>query len=129
VPPRDLARTTRAENFDDYAGVRLVDESKPRGTAVGAESAGAWLLFADADLRRGVRRLTARVAKESPGTGTLQLRLDAPDGPVAGEAAVPSTGSRYAYGEVTAALRGAAGRRDVYLVPGEGVRVADFSLR
>lgn len=129
VPPRDLARTTRAENFDDYAGVRLVDESKPRGTAVGAESAGAWLLFADADLRRGARRLTARVAKESPGTGTLQLRLDAPDGPVAGEAAVPGTGSRYAYGEVTAALRGAAGRRDVYLVPGEGVRVADFSLR
>ncbi|MEO3851360.1 glycoside hydrolase family 3 C-terminal domain-containing protein [Streptomyces sp. B8F3] len=128
VPPRDLRRTTRAENFDDYAGVRLVDESKPRGTAVAAESAGAWLLFADADLRRGARRLVARVAKESPGAGTVQVRLDAPDGPVAGGAEVRSTGSRYAYDEVTAVLRGAAGRRDVYLVPGEGVRIADFSL-
>ncbi|AUH42759.1 glycoside hydrolase family 3 protein [Streptomyces sp. CMB-StM0423] len=128
VPPRDLRRTTRAENFDDYAGVRLVDESKPRGTAVGAESAGAWLLFADADLRRGARRLVARVAKESPGEATLEVRLDAPDGQVAGRAAVRSTGSRYAYEDVTVVLRGAAGRRDVYLVPGEGVRIADFSL-
>ncbi|WP_407565206.1 glycoside hydrolase family 3 C-terminal domain-containing protein [Streptomyces sp. 184] len=129
VPPRDLRRTTRAENFDDYAGVRLIDESKPRGTAVGAESAGAWLLFADADLRRGARRLAARVAKESPGGGTVEVRLDTPDGRLAGTAAVSSTGSRYAYEEVTAVLRGAAGRRDVYLVPSEGVRIADFSLR
>lgn len=129
VPPRDLRRATRAENFDDYAGVRLVDESKPRGTAVGAESAGAWLLFADADLRGGAGQLTAQVAKESPGEGTLEVRLGAPDGPLAGTAPVPSTGSRYTYTEVTAALKGAAKRQDVYLVLTEDVRLATFSLR
>ncbi len=129
VPPRNLRRTTRAENFDDYAGVRLVDESKPRGTAVGAESAGAWLLFADADLRRGARRLTARVAKESPGAGTVEVRLGAPDGRLAGTVKVESTGSRYAYTEVTAALKGAWRRQDVYLVLSEGLRLAEFSLR
>ncbi|WBB59033.1 glycoside hydrolase family 3 C-terminal domain-containing protein [Streptomyces sp. WMMC500] len=129
VPPRDLRRTTRAENFDDYAGVRLVDESKPRGTAVGAESAGAWLLFADADLRGGARRLVARVAKESPGDGALEVRLGGPDGRLAGRVPVPSTGSRYTYTEVTAALKGASRRQDVYLVLSEGLRLSEFSLR
>ncbi|MEV6784332.1 glycoside hydrolase family 3 C-terminal domain-containing protein [Streptomyces sp. NPDC051098] len=129
VPPRELSRTTRAENFDDYEGVRLVDESKARGTAVGAESSGAWLLFADADLRAGARRLTARVAKESSGDGTIEVRLGAPDGRLAGTATVESTGSRYAYADVTAALQGAARRQDVYLVLGEGLRLSTFSLR
>ncbi|MBC9713509.1 glycoside hydrolase family 3 C-terminal domain-containing protein [Streptomyces sp. TRM66268-LWL] len=128
VPPRDLSRTTRAENFDDYEGVRLVDEAKPRGTAVGAETAGAWLLFADADLRGGAKRLVARIAKESAGEGTIEVRLGAPDGRPAGRATVASTGSRYAYTEVTAALAGAARRQDVYLVLSEGLRLATFSL-
>ncbi|NGO75074.1 carbohydrate-binding protein [Streptomyces sp. YC504] len=128
VPARDLSRTTRAENFDDYAGVRLVDEAKPRGTAVGAESARAWLLFADADLRGGARRLTARVAKESSGEGAVEVRLGAPDGRLAGRATVTSTGSRYAYTEVTASLSGASRRQDVYLVLTEGLRLATFSL-
>jgi beta-glucosidase len=129
VPPRDLSRTTRAENFDDYEGVRLVDEAKPRGTAVGAVSAGAWLLFADADLRGGARRLTARVAKESSGEGAIEVRLGAPDGRLAGRATLASTGSRYAYAEVTASLSGASRRQDVYLVLTEGLRLATFSLR
>ncbi|MFC7308193.1 glycoside hydrolase family 3 C-terminal domain-containing protein [Streptomyces monticola] len=129
VPPRDLSRTTRAENFDDYDGVRLVDETKSRGTAVGAESAGAWLLFADADLGGGARRLTAWVAKESPGQGTVEVRLGAPDGPRAGTATAASTGSRYVYAEVTAALSGASGGQDVYLVLSDGLRLSTFSLK
>ncbi|MFI6938946.1 glycoside hydrolase family 3 C-terminal domain-containing protein [Streptomyces sp. NPDC050418] len=129
VPPRDMSLATRAENFDDYEGVRLVDETKPRGTAVGAESSGAWLLFADADLRSGARRLTARVAKETSGDGVIEVRLGAPDGRLAGRVTVPSTGSRYTYTDVTASLTGATRRQDVYLVLGEGLRIADFSLR
>jgi beta-glucosidase len=35
IPPRDLAKVTRAEAFDSYEGALLVDESKVRGTAVG----------------------------------------------------------------------------------------------
>ncbi|NGN62583.1 carbohydrate-binding protein [Streptomyces sp. A7024] len=129
VPPRDLSRVTRAENFDDYDGVRLVDEAKPRGTAVGAEAAGAWLLFDDADLGGGAKRLTAQVAKESSGEGTLEVRLGAPDGKSVGRATVASTGSRYQYAEVTAALSGGTGRQAVYLVLSEGLRLSTFSLR
>ncbi|MFJ8078212.1 carbohydrate-binding protein [Streptomyces sp. NPDC096176] len=60
---------------------------------------------------RGARRLTARVAKESSGAGTLEVRLGAPDGRLAGTATVESTGSRYAYADVTAPLQGAARRQ------------------
>ncbi|MEV6104279.1 glycoside hydrolase family 3 C-terminal domain-containing protein [Streptomyces sp. NPDC051940] len=129
VPPRDLSRTTRAENFDDYEGVRLVDEAKPRGTAVGAASAGSWLLFADADLGRGAARLTARIANEQSAEGTLEVRLGAPDGPLAARATVATTGSRYAYTEVTAALSGASRRQNVYLTLTDGLRLSTFSLR
>lgn len=54
IPARDLAKPTRAVDFDDYQGVRLVDETKERGDAVGA-TGGDWLRFTDVSLgsRRG----------------------------------------------------------------------------
>jgi beta-glucosidase len=57
------------------------------------------------------------------------VRLDAPDGPLVATATVPSTGDRYQYTTVTATLRRVSGRRNVYLVPSTGVRLATFSLR
>ncbi|MER7394593.1 glycoside hydrolase family 3 C-terminal domain-containing protein [Streptomyces sp. NPDC000151] len=129
IPARDLARTTRAADFDDYRGVRIVDESKVRGDAVGATGKGDWIVFRDAELGAGVRMFTARVAKESGGSGTVQIRLGSPDGPLAGTAEVCSTGDRYAYHTVTARLRGARGRHDVHLVFSDAMRLSTFSLR
>ncbi|WP_030604044.1 glycoside hydrolase family 3 protein [Streptomyces fulvoviolaceus] len=127
IPPRDLARVTRAENFDDYEGIRLVDESKARGTAVSASADGAWLKFADAQLGSGADELTAHVAGAS---GTLEVRLGSPTGPLAGTAETDGTASPYTYETVTAKLSGAAkGRTDVYLVLSAGVRLSTFSLR
>ncbi|MPZ79176.1 MAG: carbohydrate-binding protein [Actinophytocola sp.] len=124
IPPRDLTRTTRAIDFDDYAGVDLVDTSKERGDAVGA-STGDWVSFKDADLRHA-RAFTARVAG---GPGTIEVRLDSPTGPLAGAATVASTGDKYAYVSTSARLRGADGRHDVYLVFTGDLRVDAFSLR
>ncbi|MGP3973905.1 glycoside hydrolase family 3 C-terminal domain-containing protein [Streptomyces sp. 8N114] len=129
IPPRDLSRTTRAADFDDYRGVRLVDESKVRGDAVGAAEDGAWVLFRDVDLGSGARKFTARVAREGRGGGSLTVRLGSPRGRVVGTASVPSTGDRYAYESVTARLRGAHGRHDVYLVFSDAMRLSTFSLR
>lgn len=124
IPPRDLSRPTRAENFDDYEAVRLVDESKERGTAVSASRDGAWLRFKDA--RVTGTDLTARVAGPR---GTIELRLHSPTGPVAGTATANGTPSPYTYETVTAQLTEAArGRTDVYLVVSEGVRVAEFRV-
>jgi beta-glucosidase len=129
IPARDLGRETSAVNFDDYAGVTLVDQSKVRGDAVGA-SVGNWIKFADADLRSGARNLSAQVARTATGSTTVQVRLDNPvSGRLVGTVTVPSTGDKYAYTTATAALTGASGRHDVYLVFSGDLRISTFSLR
>ncbi len=127
IPPRNLAQPTRAENFDAYSGVKLVDESKAAGTAVGATTAGDWIEFAGSALGQATT-FTARTAKASAGSGSIQIRLDSPTGPIVGTASVASTGDVYTYATASAALSGAAGTHDVYLVFGSDMRLATFSI-
>ncbi|MGW0088752.1 glycoside hydrolase family 3 C-terminal domain-containing protein [Streptomyces sp. NPDC003328] len=127
IPPRDLSRTTRAENFDDYRGISLVDESKADGTAVRATAEGSWLKFADTLLEPGPDGFAARVAGAA---GTVEVRLGSPTGTLAGTAHFEGTSSPYAYETVKAPLTAAAkGRRDVYLVLHGDLRLSTFSLR
>ncbi|NUO47025.1 MAG: carbohydrate-binding protein [Streptomyces sp.] len=128
IPARDLTRTTRAENFDDYDGTRLVDESKERGTAVAAASDRAWLKFTDTRLGSGATEFSARAAGAA---GTVEIRLGSPTGTLVGTAAFGGTSSPYTYETVTADLsRATKGRTDVYLVlKGAGLRLSTFSLR
>jgi beta-glucosidase len=128
IPARDLSGPTRAENFDAYDGVLLADESKQRGTAVATDTAGGWILFADAALGRGAATFTASVAKATPGAGTIEVRLGSPTGRLAGTVSVPSTGDVYAYTTVTGSLSRATGTRDVYLVFGSDLRLSTFSI-
>ena len=139
IPPRNLAVPTRAENFDDYQGIQLVDQSKVSGTAVGATAAGQWIKFADADLGSANSAgsathesgtFTAQVANGSADAGTIAIRLGNPvNGPLLGTATVPSTGDVYTYTTTTASLAAAQGRNDVYLVFTGDVRIATFSLK
>ena len=129
IPPRKLREMVRAVDFDDYAGVRLVDETKPGGDAVGLD-AGDWLVYRDAVLGGGKRTFTAQVARAAAGGTTLQVRLDDPvTGPLLGTVQVPSTGGLYSYNTVRASVAGAAGRHDVYLVPTGDLRISRFSVR
>ncbi|NEE04674.1 carbohydrate-binding protein [Phytoactinopolyspora halotolerans] len=128
IPPRNLVKSTRAENFDDYSGVELVDESKERGTAVQGGD-GAWIEFSDAKLGRRASTFRARVANGGDEAGSIEIRLDSPTGPLAGTATVPSTGGVYEYTTVNADLSGVDGRRDVHLVFDGDVRLATFSLK
>ncbi|MFG2002848.1 glycoside hydrolase family 3 C-terminal domain-containing protein [Spirillospora sp. NPDC048911] len=127
VPARDLSKPTPAANFDDYSGVKLVDESKVNGTAVGGKE-GAWISFADADLRSGPSGIKARVAKASAGTTTIQVRAGGPRGRLAGTLTVPSTGNKYTYQDITGQISRISGRQDVYLVFGGDVRLSSFSF-
>jgi beta-glucosidase len=127
IPPRDLSRETRAIDFDDYSGVELVDESKVRGDAVGVSS-GDWLRFSDVNLQ--ARRFTARVSRVEAGPATVQVRLDDPvHGRLIGTAQIRGTGDKYSYATTSAALSGATGRHDVYLVFTSDARISTFSLR
>jgi beta-glucosidase len=129
IEARNLGRDTRAIDFDDYAGVELVDESKVRGEAVGGSS-GDWISFADTDLRSGARNVSARVARASAGPASIQVRLDDPvNGRLVATIPVPSTGDKYAYTTAAAAVTGASGRHNVYLVFTGDVRISTFSLR
>ncbi|MFG1855116.1 glycoside hydrolase family 3 C-terminal domain-containing protein [Actinomadura geliboluensis] len=125
IPDRDLSARTRAADFDDQNGVELVDETKEKGDAV-AGAANSWLKFADADLGKSTGTITARVAGTS--AAAIQVRLDRPDGPLAGTLNVPSTGDKYAYKEISATLANARGNRDVYLVFTGETRLSSFSL-
>jgi beta-glucosidase len=130
IPPRNLAATTLAENFDDYQGALLADQSTAGGTAVAATAAGQWIKFAGSDLRSRPSAFTAQVAKGTPGTATIDIRLDNPvSGPVIGTATVSATGDVYRYTPVTASLTRAGGIHDVYLVFGGDLRIASFSMR
>ncbi|WP_433833925.1 glycoside hydrolase family 3 C-terminal domain-containing protein [Actinoplanes sp. CA-015351] len=124
IPARDLTEETRAETFDVYAGVKLLDETKERGTVVGASTAGDWIGFRDAALRGG-RSLTVRAS----GAGSVEVRLGSPAGRLLGTATLSDTGGIYEYASATATLRPVSGRHDVYLVPSPGLRLAAFTIR
>jgi beta-glucosidase len=128
IPARQLGRPTRGADADDYQGTTLVDLSKARGDAVGAV-AGSWLKFADADLGRGARAFSASVSRAAAGTASVQVRLDSPRGRLVGAATVASTGSVYSYAPLRAALSGARGRHDVYLVFTGELRLGSFTIR
>ncbi|MDG4808202.1 glycoside hydrolase family 3 C-terminal domain-containing protein [Micromonospora sp. WMMD1120] len=129
IPARDLSRLTRAENFDRYAGVRLVDESKVRGTAVGATAAGQWISFDGSALRAGARTFTATVARAGADAGAIQIRLGSPTGRLLGTVGVPSTGDDYRYVSVSTELTRAVGAGDVFLVFDSPLRLATFAIR
>jgi beta-glucosidase len=128
VPPRDPYRPTRAENFDEYSGTRMVDEAKIRGNAVGTGKAGGWIRFREMDFGAGAVRFSAQTANDGKRAAAVEVRLDRPDGPLAGKAKAPPTADRYAYAGIECRLRGADGIRDLYLVLRGPVRISRFQF-
>jgi beta-glucosidase len=119
IPPRDLTALTQAQNFDDYHGVTLTDQSTADGTSV-ASQAGGWISFADSRLPSSAHALSAQAANEGSSPVHVAVRLDNPTtGPTIGTLTIPSTGGHYNYTTVTTALTGippVTGPRTVYLV-------------
>ncbi|MBO4271015.1 glycoside hydrolase family 3 protein [Microbispora triticiradicis] len=124
IPPRDLSKTTRAIDFDDYSGVHLVDETKVRGDAV-AGADGGWIAFKDVQLRRPAK---ATVGVASAAGGKIEVRLGSPDGARVATIPVAATGGVYQWAAATAPVSGANGVKDVYLVFTGDVRVKDLTL-
>jgi beta-glucosidase len=120
IPVRDLTRTTRAMDFDDYSGVEFTDENKVSGDVV-AGSAGDWIAFTRASWGS---RLTAGVA--SAGGGTVELRLGSPTGTLLGTLQAPATGGVHQWGTASATVR--AGKGDLYLVFKADLRIRDLRM-
>jgi beta-glucosidase len=122
-----------AVDFDDYAGVTLVDTTPEAGdavaTAAGDPEAGSWLLFRAADLTGGASRLTVRVSRTAPGVAALELRADNPaTGRLLATIPIPSTAHRYAWTTATAEVTAPTGIHDLYVVLQGHLRLATFRL-
>lgn len=128
IPPRNLAQLTRAENFDAYHGVKLVDETKPDGTAVGASAPGDWIAFKDVDFGSSVNFFTVSAANATAEPVNLEIRLDDPAGTLVGVATIPVTGDVYQWTAVTIPVEDMAGIHDLYLVFSGVLRIRTFSF-
>jgi len=128
IPPRDLRQVTRAVHYDEYDGV-YIDECTESGDSVAVRdsatgrAAAAWIRFDDAALDRGIRFLELRAY--SLGGATLEVRLDSPDGALAGSCELAASG-RQQWQTHTCAVKLAEGRHNVYLVLRGGANVSWF---
>jgi beta-glucosidase len=114
---------TLAVDFDDHAGLTLVDASRTTGDAVSAtDVATLWFRFVDLS---GAIRVQAEVAREDD-SDEVRLEFWADDRLLA-EIAVPVTGDRYAWTTVAAEFPAPlAGAHDLRLVLHGSFRLAAF---
>lgn len=112
IPPRDLTKVTRAANYDEYQGIHL-GECIEGGSAAAVNGDRGWLAFHDAELGAGISAVELRAAAAE--NAAVEVRLDGPDGPIAGKCKIPAGGEQD-WRSLTCGLTGASGRRDVYLV-------------
>src|SRR5699024_7794185 len=126
-PPRDLSKTTKAENYDDYNKVKIVEESRDSDYAVGKIGQDSWIAFRDADFGSGVSQFNARIASKEKG-GKSEIRLDSPDGKLAGPVTIPRTGGLQNWKTVEATTNMISGKHDVYLVFDGEFRIDSFDF-
>ncbi|REK54545.1 MAG: beta-glucosidase [Thermobacillus sp.] len=88
VPPRDLRQVTRAVDCDGYAGI-FIDECSEGGDSA-AVSDGGWIRFDDVAVPPGVTFIELRAW--SADGAEAEIRIDGPDGAVAGSCPVPPGG-------------------------------------
>lgn len=121
VPPRNLFQITRAENYDDYSGIRL-DECRDTGAGPGGSRLagvcvtgrdGDWICYKDADLGEGPHFFEARAA--SSDGGSIEVRLHSPDGTVIGTCPVPAAGSKQKWQTHACTITGSSGKHTVFL--------------
>jgi beta-glucosidase len=108
-----------AADFDDYANIALVDTTREAGTAVtpADPSRPAWLTFTNLHTKRG-GVAAFRISCSEPRGGRLEVRLTPPgDGkyPLA-RVAVPDTGGRYEWTEISVPVSLPAAADQVCLV-------------
>jgi len=106
----------QAEDFDE-GNVRIATVTTAFMSYVYDIRDGRYLLFRDIDLTQ-VRRIGYRAQASGVG-GTIELRLDATDGPVVSRVEIPAgnfSGAENGWKEISAAVSGGEGVHDLYVV-------------
>jgi glucosylceramidase len=106
----------QASSFNGTSGLQTESTTDTQGGYnLGYAEGGDWAVYRDVDFGSGVAGVDVRVASGGTG-GTLELRVDAVDGPLLGEVPIPTTGGWQSWETVSAVASGATGVRDLFLV-------------
>jgi cytochrome c len=90
----------QAEHFTEQSGVTVVDAvGAEGGRRTSSSNAGDWIYFEPFSLK-GIDQLGIRYTAGGAG-GLVEVRFDAPDGPLVGTADLVSTGGANNHGEIT----------------------------
>ncbi|WP_379136335.1 glycoside hydrolase family 3 C-terminal domain-containing protein [Paenibacillus sp. sgz500958] len=125
VPPRNLALPTKAENYDDYQSVYL-DECKAGGASVRPKEDGAWIGFKDVQLENGVSRFHAWVSSVTG--GSIEIRMNEPEGPLAGTLKVSAGLKPQQWNELSASIVPDLQATSIYLVFHGDVLLSRFEV-
>jgi len=123
IPPRNLCVLTRATNYDDYKGV-VLGECTEGGSSITDIHSDDWISFRHVDMHEGLRFFEARVASNEG--GSVEIRLDQPDGPLVGNCSFPSTGGVQVWHTHSCSISNATDIHDVYLVFRGSLSISTF---
>lgn len=110
-------RTKQAEHFTAQSGVTVVDAADPNGgggKAIGELEDGDHVSYDPINLT-GIERLDLRVAAGSLG-GTVEVRLDGPDGELLGSADVPGNPNGQSWATYSVGVQDPGGTHRLFLV-------------
>ncbi|AWW32789.1 hypothetical protein DN752_23055 [Echinicola strongylocentroti] len=121
APPIDPYERFEAENYDGQEGTDTVATSDMDGDQeLGDLQDGDWVRYDGLDFS-DASTLTLRLASDSEGSGTVELRLDAVNGPIISILDVPDTGSLGDWQTVATQIDRVEEEHDIFLVfKGEG---------
>ncbi|HNS20490.1 MAG TPA: carbohydrate-binding protein [Sedimentisphaerales bacterium] len=110
----DAARRTPAARFASQHGVQTASCSEG-GECIGWIEQGDWVRYEQVDFGRDARRMEIRAASATTG-GTIEIRLDTPEGELLGACAVPNTGDWQSWRSFVAEIKPTSGVKTLCLV-------------
>ena len=110
-------RENEAETMAKGWNIEVSDVAERGGNrAVAPLEDNAYVKVRGVDFSRGCSSFTARVACSNAGGGTIEIRLENPDGLLAGTLKVPSTGSTAQWQTCETSVSMYPGLYDIYFV-------------
>lgn len=114
-PAKPISAFTKieAENYSIQSGIQ-VETCSEGGENIGFIENGDYVAYNNVDFGDGADVFVARVASANNG-GTIEIRLDKPDGTLAGSCTVEGTGGWQTWTEVSCNLTKITGKHNLYL--------------
>ena len=103
-----------AEHYSLQSGVQT-ETCSEGGENIGFIENGDYVAFNNVDFEEGADVFVARVASANDNGGTIEIRLDKPDGTLAGSCTVEGTGGWQTWTEVSCNLTEISGKHNLYL--------------